>query len=207
MGVEQPGLAVTDMDGFEYAVPAQGAEVVGSQDRLVRRDHADAVQGEYARLRHAGSLADNRHYDRYVVSSSLAEHLRSRGLRLTAQRQLVLEAVYRLGHATPDQIHAEVSRTAAGVNITTIYRTLELLEELNLVTHAHLSHGAPTYHGVGEDQHVHLVCRQCGEVDEIAPAVLDELVGRLASGRGFQVDVGHVALFGLCRGCAVAAAA
>ena len=43
-------------------------------------------------------------------------------------------------------MHAEVARTAAGVNITTVYRTLELLEELGLVTHAHLSHGAPTYH-------------------------------------------------------------
>src|SRR5690348_11235276 len=59
----------------------------------------------------------------------LADELRSRGLRLTAQRQLVLEAVFALGHATPDQIHAQVSKTAAGVNITTVYRTLELLEE------------------------------------------------------------------------------
>lgn len=140
-----------------------------------------------------------------MPSSSLADVLRSRGLRLTAQRQLVLEAVYQLGHATPDQVHAAVSRTAAGVNITTVYRTLELLEELGLVTHAHLSHGAPTYHAAGEDQHVHLVCRHCGVVDELAPSVLDELVGKLASDRGFLVDVGHVALFGLCRGCAAAA--
>jgi len=136
-----------------------------------------------------------------VSSSSLADVLRSRGLRLTAQRQLVLEAVYALGHATPDQVHAAVARTAAAVNITTVYRTLELLEELGLVTHAHLSHGAPTYHAAGEDQHVHLVCRHCGGVDEIAPSVLDELVRGLAAERGFQVDVGHVALFGLCRGC------
>jgi Fur family transcriptional regulator, ferric uptake regulator len=134
--------------------------------------------------------------------SSLAEALRSRGLRLTAQRQLVLEAVYALGHATPDQVHAAVSRTAAGVNITTVYRTLELLEELGLVTHAHLSHGSPTYHAAGEDQHVHLVCRDCGAVDEVAPAVLDGLVGTLESSRGFRVDIGHVALFGLCAGCA-----
>jgi len=136
-----------------------------------------------------------------VSSSSLADVLRSRGLRLTAQRQLVLEAVYALGHATPDQVHAAVAKTAAGVNITTVYRTLELLEELGLVTHAHLSHGAPTYHAAGEDQHVHLVCRHCGGVDEVAPVMLDELVRGLAADRGFEVDVGHVALFGLCRGC------
>jgi Fur family ferric uptake transcriptional regulator len=135
---------------------------------------------------------------------SLADTLRARGLRLTAQRQLVLEAVYRLGHATPDQVHAEVSRTASGVNITTVYRTLELLEELGLVTHTHLSHGAPTYHGVLEQQHVHLVCRGCEQVDDVSIEVLDPMARMLAEQKGFQVDRGHVALFGLCAGCAAA---
>ncbi len=132
---------------------------------------------------------------------SLAATLRARGLRLTAQRQLVLEAVYRLGHATPDQVHADVARTAAGINITTVYRTLELLEELGLVTHTHLSHGAPTYHGVSDQQHVHLVCRACGGVDDVAADLLDALAQTLATEKAFLVDKGHVALFGICAGC------
>jgi Fur family ferric uptake transcriptional regulator len=136
-----------------------------------------------------------------ALSASLAEELRSRGLRLTAQRQLVLEAVYSLGHATPDQIHTEVAKTAAGVNITTVYRTLELLEKLGLVTHAHLSHGAPTYHGVTDDPHVHLVCRDCGEVVEAPTQLLAPLASKLERERGFRVDVGHVALFGRCEDC------
>jgi len=137
-----------------------------------------------------------------VTESSLAEMLRSRGLRLTAQRQLVLEAVYGLGHATPDQIHAKISKTVAGVNITTVYRTLELLEELNLVTHAHLSHGATTYHGVEAEQHVHLVCRGCDAVDDVPAEMLTELASTLTTVRGFRVDMGHVAFFGLCAACA-----
>lgn len=127
--------------------------------------------------------------------------LRARGLRLTAQRQLVLEAVYALGHATPDQVHAEVAKTAAGINITTVYRTLELLEELGLVTHAHLSHGAPTYHALGDEQHAHLVCRACGEIEEMSPERLEPFARQLAAERGFVIDVGHVALFGLCARC------
>jgi len=134
-------------------------------------------------------------------SSSLASELRPRGLRLTAQRQLVLEAVHALGHATPDQVHGQVAKTAAGVNITTIYRTLELLEELGLITHAHLSHGAPTYHAVGEDQHVHLVCRACGAVAEVSPDLLLPVAETLLEERAFRVDIGHVALFGICREC------
>ena len=137
----------------------------------------------------------------------MAEVLRSRGLRLTAQRQLVLDAVDRLGHATPEQIHVAVTKTAAGVNITTIYRTLELLEGLGLVTHTHLSHGAPTYHMAGEHAHVHLVCRDCGQITEVPPDTLGPLADRLAAERGFLVDIGHVALFGRCGACAVAAPA
>jgi Fur family ferric uptake transcriptional regulator len=131
----------------------------------------------------------------------LAEMLRARGLRLTAPRQLVLEAVHRLRHATPDQIHADVAERAAGVNITTVYRTLELLEELELVTHAHLSHGAPTYHPVGEHQHAHLVCRGCGSIETLPSPALAGLAGELLDSRGFQLDIGHVALFGRCGRC------
>jgi Fur family transcriptional regulator, ferric uptake regulator len=137
-----------------------------------------------------------------VGSDTLAQVLRERGLRLTAQRQLVLEAVYELGHATPDQVHGKVAETAAGVNISTVYRTLELLEEVGLVTHTHLSHGAPTYHAATERQHVHLVCRGCGRIDEVEPAMLDDVAQRLRREAGFQLDVGHVSFFGRCRECA-----
>lgn len=143
-------------------------------------------------------------YDRGVAETSLAQVLRSRGLRMTPQRQLVLDAVRRLGHATPEQVRAVVQETADAVNITTVYRSLELLEELGLVTHTHLSHGAPTYHPAEERQHIHLVCRGCGAIAEEDPGVLQPVAERLAAQRGFLVDVTHVALFGRCRGCAEA---
>lgn len=132
--------------------------------------------------------------------------LRARGYRLTPQRQLVLEAVTELGHATPDEIADLVRRTASGVNISTVYRTLELLEELGLVTHAHLGHGAPTYHAATDADHLHLVCRRCGGIEEMAPAVLDEAVQRIATDHGFAVDVGHFAIFGTCAACRHASA-
>jgi Fur family ferric uptake transcriptional regulator len=127
--------------------------------------------------------------------------LRERGLRLTPQRQLILEAVHELGHATPESVHNAVRERVAGVNITTVYRTLELLEELGLVNHTHLSHGSPTYHPAGEGQHVHLVCRSCGSIEEMDPAVLIPVCDRLREERAFRVDVGHVSLFGICGNC------
>lgn len=120
---------------------------------------------------------------------------------MTPQRQLVLDAVRHLGHATPEQVHSSVQQVADSVNITTVYRTLELLEELGLVTHTHLSHGAPTYHPADERPHIHLVCRRCGAVEGIDPAPLEPLAEELADQYGFLVDIGHVAFFGRCTNC------
>ncbi|MGF7233600.1 MAG: Fur family transcriptional regulator, partial [Frankia sp.] len=139
--------------------------------------------------------ADRRDGERSVAAPSEWQALlRARGYRLTPQRQLVLEAVARLGHATPEAVAGEVHRTATAVNISTVYRTLDLLEELGLVTHAHLRHGAPTYHAAGEHQHVHLVCGGCEAVIEVEPDVLADLVASLRDAHGFTVAVDHVAL-------------
>ncbi|OIV37801.1 transcriptional repressor [Mangrovactinospora gilvigrisea] len=127
--------------------------------------------------------------------------LRRRGYRLTPQRELVLRAVERLDHATPDDILAEVRRTASGVNISTVYRTLELLEELGLVSHAHLGHGSPTYHLAARHHHMHLVCRGCGTVTEVDVSAADPLVTRLLDDYGFATDVKHFALYGRCEAC------
>src|ERR1700691_3797296 len=98
--------------------------------------------------------------------------LRASGYRVTPQRQLVLEAVTRLNHASPEEIFAEVHQRASGVNVSTIYRTLELLEQIGLVSHTHLGHGAPRYHLAAEAQHVHLVCRDCEKIIQIDPAAV-----------------------------------
>lgn len=119
---------------------------------------------------------------------------------MTPQRQLVLDAVRDLGHATPEQICAHVQRSAPAVNITTIYRTLDLMERIGLVRHTHLGHGAPTY-SEQEHQHVHLVCHACGEVTETSTETMEELAARLRADSGFELDVTHVALSGQCRGC------
>jgi Fur family ferric uptake transcriptional regulator len=139
---------------------------------------------------------------RIVTGPSWHAELRARGYRLTPQRQLVLEAVGELGHATPEEISNAVRETASGVNISTVYRTLELLEELGLVRHTHLGHGAPTYSVAGDHDHVHLVCRDCGAIEEASTELVEDVVLRLAEVKGFTVDVGHVALFGRCQGCA-----
>ncbi len=130
--------------------------------------------------------------------------LRAGGYRVTPQRQLVLEAVAKLEHATPEEICGEVRQTARGVNVSTVYRTLELLEQLGLVKHTHIHHGAPSYHLADDAGHVHLVCRQCEQVIQVDQATVGPLVAALEQSQGFQTDVGHLTVFGLCADCRIA---
>jgi Fur family transcriptional regulator, ferric uptake regulator len=120
---------------------------------------------------------------------------------MTPQRQLVLDAVEQLGHATPEQICATVQRQAPAVNITTVYRALDLLERIGMVRHTHLGHGAPNY-SVREHEHVHLVCHLCGKVEEAPTALLEQLADRVRGEYGFLLDATHVALSGACADCA-----
>ncbi|KAB2347872.1 Fur family transcriptional regulator [Actinomadura rudentiformis] len=135
------------------------------------------------------------------MAETWQEELRARGYRVTPQRQLVLEAVTALEHGTPEEICTEVQRTARGVNISTIYRTLELLEELGLVKHAHLGHGPPNYHLAEEAEHIHLACRDCETVTDVDPKVAAGLAEVLERDFGFETDVHHLTVFGRCKNC------
>src|SRR5512141_2087497 len=124
-----------------------------------------------------------------MASAEWETTLRRGGYRITPQRQLVLESVGRLGHGTPEEILAEVQRTAAGVNLSTVYRNLEVLEEVGLVTHAHIGHGAPTYHSVDDHVHIHLVCDVCGTVQSIDARLAEPFLDDLRRETGFVTDV------------------
>jgi Fur family ferric uptake transcriptional regulator len=134
------------------------------------------------------------------VQGALRNTLHAHGMRMTPQRQLVLDAVRELQHATPEQVCQRVQDTAPTVNITTIYRALDLLEELGLVRHTHLGHGAPTY-SAREHEHIHLVCHQCGQVIEMPTEALEPMVRSVRQECSFVLDVSHLALSGTCRNC------
>lgn len=136
--------------------------------------------------------------------NDLSDRLRSSGKRLTPQRELILRAVETLGHATPDEVLAEVHKQSTSINVSTVYRTLEVLEELGLVRHAHLSDRAPTYHSVGGHEHFHLVCRHCHRVISVGSEVAAPLLDRLREEQDFTADIGHLTIFGTCGGCQAA---
>jgi Fur family ferric uptake transcriptional regulator len=140
-----------------------------------------------------------------VVRRDLVAILRARGQRMTPQRQLILEAVQSIdGHISAEAVHSRVAAQFPQVNISTVYRTLELLQELGLVTHTHFDDGIAKYHRAEEGLHQHLACRDCGFEKELDLAILQPLARQLEREYGFELDLSHFALVGRCRACAAA---
>lgn len=123
---------------------------------------------------------------------------------MTPQRVLILDAIASLeGHISADTLYQRVAQRFPNVNISTVYRTLERLQDLGLVTHTHFDDGVAQYHLAQEAAHQHMVCRQCGGETEIALSVLDPLARRLEREYGFAADLAHFAIVGICRDCRV----
>jgi Fur family ferric uptake transcriptional regulator len=121
---------------------------------------------------------------------------------MTPQRQRVLSAVTGAGHATPDQV-VELVAADGGPRLapSTVYRALEALESLGVVGHTHLDHRAPSYHLADHANHIHLVCRRCGRVDECPESLAGSFVGNVLDAKGFVADVTHMAVHGECSAC------
>jgi len=133
---------------------------------------------------------------------SLLEILREKGYRLTPQRMMVLEAIEAShDHISAEEIHARARRQYPYINISTVYRTLELLKENGLVTETDLGGGRFLYHPAGKAQHHHLVCRKCGKVRDIDIKVLDNLRDQLRAQYSFDAELEHIAIFGTCVRC------
>ncbi len=128
--------------------------------------------------------------------------LRSRGYRITPQREMIIEAIaHQADHINADEIYSRVQARTRSVNIATIYRTIELLVEQGLVSRFDLGEGrvlyAPNQHG----PHIHLVCRQCGQVTDAEPKLLSGLDRRIKTDYQFAADLQHISLVGLCKTC------
>lgn len=125
----------------------------------------------------------------------------ARGGRRTATRQAILEALASSGsHVTADELAAQVQARFPSVSLSTVYRTLDALEELGIIDHVHLGHGRAVYHLSGDD-HQHLVCERCQGVEELPPRKLTPFLRMIERDFGFQVDRGHFAIVGVCRRC------
>jgi Fur family ferric uptake transcriptional regulator len=132
------------------------------------------------------------------------EQLRQQGFRLTPQREMILSVMHNIdGFATVEEIYSQVQHRSSSVDISTVYRTLNLLQEFHLVSSVDASDRQRRYELLGiRGTHPHLVCQVCGQVIAINLEVAQEFDERLKAGYGFQAAWDHLTIPGLCQACA-----
>jgi Fur family ferric uptake transcriptional regulator len=139
-----------------------------------------------------------------TIERELADLLRHRGNRLTEPRLRVWEVLNRAGgHLTVEEIVGEVHKADPTINTSSVYRTLALFADLDLVRESSLGPDGGARWELGHpDDHFHLVCRVCGEVDHHEGDLVEQIRSHLGTGHGFEAEEIDLVVTGTCARCA-----
>ncbi len=149
-----------------------------------------------AKVAEPGALADFSSVDTVIT------YLRSRGSRVTSPRRILLEVLFAAdGHMSAEELAEAVQSRAPDVHLTTIYRNLEELEQLGVISHSHLGHG-PSSYLLASHAHAHFICADCGAMIEAPETMFRGLARTAKSQLGFTIDPKHFAILGQCADCA-----
>jgi Fur family ferric uptake transcriptional regulator len=134
---------------------------------------------------------------------SAVDALRASGLRVSAARRLVLEALYGAeGPVTAEQVAGGLSGRLPRSDLASVYRNLETLEDLGLVRHFHLGHGPGLYAPAGTGEREYLVCDSCGSVKAVEPKQMNPVRTLIQKRFGYEARFSHFPILGLCADCA-----
>jgi len=129
--------------------------------------------------------------------------LRARGLRISAARRLVLEALYAAdGPVSADEIAAGLDGALPRSDLASVYRNLETLDELGLVRHVHLGHGPGLYAPAAAADREYVSCEVCGTFEVVSTEALDDVRRAVRAACGYTARFTHFPLVGLCAACA-----
>ena len=127
--------------------------------------------------------------------------LKQKGFKLTPQRRLILEYIHdNESHLTAEELIDYISERAPGIDKSTVYRTLDLLENTGCVVKSEVD-GHFIYHHAEEGHHHHLVCRICGKSTDCSENIFAEVKKNLMSKYGFRADLKHMMINGICSAC------
>jgi Fur family ferric uptake transcriptional regulator len=141
----------------------------------------------------------------HITADTLVDALGREGYRITRARRAVCEVIAGAHDehlAAADIYDRARAQTGARLDRSTVYRTLEALEDSGLLTHSHLGHGPSVYHLSEDSGHQHLICLRCGRTVTLPEAETQRLAAGINSSTGFVLDASHFALSGLCADCA-----
>lgn len=130
------------------------------------------------------------------------EALRASGRRLTHQRRLILQVLEESDeHLDAEALHARVRLRDDDISLATVYRTLSVLKEMDLIEEHRLGEGHSHYEAVRGQPHYHFVCLRCGKVIEFDAPLVDRIEQQLCDRKGVRVTRAHLRLMGYCAQC------
>ena len=140
--------------------------------------------------------------ERMSCEDQIIETLKESGYRPTPQRMMILSALrHAPGHVTAGEVLEQVKESYSFIDLSTVYRTLDMLKQMRLVSETHMGGDQHSYEWIEQVRHHHLICQGCDGVELLGEEMLRTLGDSILETYGFKVDIDHLAVFGQCRHC------
>jgi Fur family ferric uptake transcriptional regulator len=137
-----------------------------------------------------------------LMNEKIETTLRERGYRMTPQREMIMEILFRIDeHISAEGIYEELHAHTKSLNIATVYRTLDLFVEEGLACRNDLGEDRILYSASIHGPHIHLVCRSCGSVNQADYTLVEPLEEMILREHDFKADLKHLSILGLCSNC------
>ena len=136
--------------------------------------------------------------------SDFKQLLKANGLKFTIQREVLLEMLYNSDeHLTPEALHHLIQEKHPELNtgIATVYRTLSLLEDSDMVTSLSFGAQGKKYELGAKDHHDHLICTECGTITEFVDDAIETRQQEIAKALGFKMQEHSIQIYGICKSC------
>ena len=134
---------------------------------------------------------------------NLIKHLKENGYRVTTSREIICNILEQAGHEhfTADSLFKLAKKYTDNIDLATIYRTFELLEELDIIEHSHQAHSSGIYYLKSQQTNTHIACKNCGKIDDISQKTINKVHELIVKDTGYQIEKNHFVYSGKCNIC------
>ena len=133
----------------------------------------------------------------------LINHLKKNGYRVTTSREIICKILEKSGHEhfTADNLFKLARKYSKDIDLATIYRTFELLEELNIIEHSHQAHSPGIYYLKETITSTHIACDNCGNIEDISNKITNKVNELITKDTGYKIEKNHFVYSGTCKKC------
>jgi Fur family ferric uptake transcriptional regulator len=134
---------------------------------------------------------------------NLISHLKENRYRVTTSREIICNILEKAGHEhfTADSLFQLARKQSKDIDLATIYRTFELLEELDIIEHSHQAHSSGLYYLKNQQTNTHIACESCSNIEDISDKTMSKVNELIAKDSGYKIEKNHFVYSGKCKKC------